>query len=583
MSHGHACTCSIIPPHILEHIAQNGTAHEKQAAADSLALTARQRIVRAALRGAPQAPALTAFARPHKARTISDTKHTSNLPGATVRTEGGPPTGDAAADEAFEGLGATYDLFWDVFHRDSIDDAGLPLNATVHYGANYNNAFWNGQRMVFGDGDGSLFNRFTIAIDIMGHELAHGVTGTTAALVYSGQSGALNESMSDVFGSLVKQHSKGQSAATADWLIGQGIFAAGVSGIALRSMKAPGTAYNDPKLGKDPQPGDMKDYVNTTRDNGGVHINSGIPNHAFYLVAIALGGNAWEKAGNIWYRTLLDSRLTSTAQFQDFANLTVEVAGRLYGKLEKEVVIDAWQDVGIGVYDEEKWVTSLYADLLGRAPDKAGLDGWVAARLGGASLRDIVRGFLNSVEYCTNVVTSFYRGLLGRDPDPAGLQGWVGSLQSGRPRHEILAGFLDSAEYKSKHAPPAQFVESLYQSLLGRASDPNGKQGWIDALAAGATTADVIRGFLFSEEHCTQRVTELYQTLLSRAPDPAGLVGWVGAMMNGAAFQEIQYGFLASDEYRAACLVRFVNPSAGSKRAVRVAAIQSPSATSPII
>jgi Zn-dependent metalloprotease len=209
--------------------------------------------------------------------------------------------------------------------------------------------------MVFGDGDGTIFNRFTIAIDVEGHELTHGVTGATAALEYHDQPGALNESISDVFGSLVKQRSLGQTAAQADWLIGAGLLAAGIHGVALRSMKAPGTAYDDPLIGKDPQPDHMSRYVNTSSDNGGVHINSGIPNKAFYLAATAIGGNAWDVAGNIWYRTLLDSRLSSTAQFQDFANLTADNADKLYGASVRAAVAKAWHDVGIDVAVVLSW------------------------------------------------------------------------------------------------------------------------------------------------------------------------------------------------------------------------------------
>ncbi len=201
-----------------------------------------------------------------------------------MRIEGAPASGDAAVDEAYDGLGATFDLYWDVYERNSIDDEGLPLDATVHYGTDYDNAFWNGQRMVFGDGDGDLFNRFTIAVDVIGHELTHGVTEDEAQLAYFFQPGALNESNSDVFGSLVKQKLLHQTVEEADWLIGAGLFTSNVQGVALRSMKAPGTAYDDPVLGKDPQPAHMRDYVRTYQDNGGVHINSGIPNHAFYLI-----------------------------------------------------------------------------------------------------------------------------------------------------------------------------------------------------------------------------------------------------------------------------------------------------------
>lgn len=204
----------------------------------------------------------------------------------------------------------------------------------------------------------------------------------------------------------------------------------------------------------------------------------------------------------------------------------------------------------IDISFEAKWITGLYADLLSRAPDQAGLNGGLAARQTGMSLGKVVNGFLNSNEYCTALVTGFYVDLLARQPDPAGFQFWVGQLQTGAARHAIQIGFLDSAEYKANNPSSDQFVESLYSKLLMRTSDPVGKQGWIDALAAGASTADVIRGFLMSQEYCTQRVTELYAALLGRSPDPAGLAGWVGLMMSGAAFQEIQRGFLTSNEYR---------------------------------
>jgi Zn-dependent metalloprotease len=159
-----------------------------------------------------------------------------------------------AVDEAYEYLGITHDFFWKEYQRDSLDNKGLILTGTVHYGREYQNAFWNGQQMVFGDGDGEIFNRFTIAIDVVAHELSHGVTETEAGLIYFEQSGALNESLSDVFGSLVKQYHLKQTADKADWLIGEGLLAKGINGKGLRSMSEPGTAYNDPLLGKDPQP-----------------------------------------------------------------------------------------------------------------------------------------------------------------------------------------------------------------------------------------------------------------------------------------------------------------------------------------
>jgi Zn-dependent metalloprotease len=266
-----------------------------------------------------------------------------------VRAEGSANSGDPVVDEAYDGLGRTWDFYYEVFERNSIDDEGMPLLATVHYGQGYNNAFWNGRQMVFGDGDGQLFNRFTIALDVIGHELAHGVTEDEAGLVYMFQPGALNEHCSDWAGACIKQRVLNQTAKEADWLIGAGLLGSNVSGVALRSMKEPGTAYDDPVLGKDPQPAHMDNYVDTWQDNGGVHINSGIPNRAFYLAATAIGGYAWEKAGRIWYETLRDTRLTSEPKFEQFARLTIDVAGQLYGggSTEQKAVGDAWAQVGV--------------------------------------------------------------------------------------------------------------------------------------------------------------------------------------------------------------------------------------------
>jgi subtilisin family serine protease len=244
------------------------------------------------------------------------------------------------------------------------------------------------------------------------------------------------------------------------------------------------------------------------------------------------------------------NRLTSNARSDAF---TGGVPNRDWGagKLDAQAAVNSIID------DETSWITALYADLLGRAPDQPGLAFWVARRLRGASLRDMVTGFLNSTEYCTNLVTSLYADLLGRQPDPAGLQQWVGQLERSTPRHEIQIGFLDSVEYKNNNMPPDDFVESLYHNLLRRGSEAEGKKYWIDVLVGGASTADVARGFLFSEEYCTQQVTELYAALLGRAPDPTGLAYWMGRMSNGTAFQETQYGFLTSDEYRTRSFTRF--------------------------
>ena len=286
-------------------------------------------------------------------RTISDAQNTETLPGIIVRSEDDGPVEDASVNEAFDGLGATFELLLGAFARNSLDDAGAPLDATVHYGVDYDNAFWDGERMVFGDGDGEVFRGFTGSLSVIGHELAHGVIQHTAGLEYQGQSGALNESIADVIGALTEQHAAGETAEQADWLVGEGIFTDEVQGRALRSMLEPGTAYDDDELGKDPQPAHMRDFVNTTEDNGGVHINSGIPNRAFALTARSLGGHAWERAGQVWYRALTGG-LSSSADFLAFADATADAATELYGE-ESEVttaVRTAWRTVG--VYEDER-------------------------------------------------------------------------------------------------------------------------------------------------------------------------------------------------------------------------------------
>jgi Zn-dependent metalloprotease len=344
----------ILPPHLLNALAQRGTALQRARALRTLltdntfrSLRASPRLTGPAVRRRPGMLAMEG----QKHRTIYDAHQTETLPGDVVRSEGGAATGDPAVDEAYDGLGATYDFFWEAYARNSIDDEGLPMQATVHFGQEYNNAFWNGERMVFGDGDGEIFNRFTTSLDVIGHELTHGVTEDEAQLIYFFQSGALNESMSDVFGSLVKQYLLKQTAAEADWLIGAGLFTANVNGVALRSMKAPGTAYDDPVLGKDPQPAHMNHYVRTFEDNGGVHINSGIPNHAFYLASTQIGGYAWEKAGRIWYEALRDPQLRPNSNFRRFAGLTAVHAEQLFGagSLEGQAVRNAWSQVGVNI------------------------------------------------------------------------------------------------------------------------------------------------------------------------------------------------------------------------------------------
>ncbi|MGW2212308.1 M4 family metallopeptidase [Streptomyces sp. NPDC001781] len=342
--------CTIVPPHLLDRLARDSDPALSGPARRSLERDALERTRRrlTTVIGSPSPAAAAPAGGDQPDRTIFDAGHEQDLPGRRVRAEGSEPGSDATVNRAYAGLGATFELYLKAYGRRSIDGRGLPLNATVHFDKDYDNAFWNGEQMVFGDGDGEIFLDFTIPVDVIGHELTHGVTQYTANLAYFGQSGALNESLSDVFGSLIKQYTLRQTAADADWLIGAGLLAPRVQGVALRSMKAPGTAYDDDVLGKDPQPADMQHYVHTGRDNGGVHINSGIPNHAFYIAATAIGGYAWEKTGQIWYDVLTGGELKEDAQFADFATLTVKAARERFGAGgELQAVEKAWEEVGV--------------------------------------------------------------------------------------------------------------------------------------------------------------------------------------------------------------------------------------------
>lgn len=280
---------------------------------------------------------------------IYDAKHTQANPGTKIPN---PTTStDADAKRAYSACKATWSLYYDIFNRNSIDNAGMTLVNTIHFDKKYNNAFWDGTHMTYGDGDGKIFSSFTKDIDIIGHELTHGVTESAGGLDYEFQPGALNESFSDVFGILVKQYALNQDVKKSNWLIGENVVIG--KQYALRSMKAPGTAYkNHPFLGNDPQPAVMKDFVKlpATDDHGGVHLNSGIPNFAFYVTAFNIGGNAWEKAGKIWYKALLNKTLLPPkSKFVNAKQATLESAKSLYGNgsLEYKAVKDGWSAAGV--------------------------------------------------------------------------------------------------------------------------------------------------------------------------------------------------------------------------------------------
>lgn len=355
--HCDSTICHIIPPHMLESMTRSPDKKIREGAIANIAAAERARATRATL--AELRPRIfTAFSldvSTKKRRVIHDANKKPNLDGKVVRREGDPATKDTEVDEAYKFSGHVHDFYRKIFNRNSIDDQGLLLKSSVRYREDaaepYNNAFWWQQQMAYGDGDGIVFKRFTAALDVVGHELSHGVVEFTANLVYQAEPGALNESFADVFGSLIKQWQKKQTVNQADWLIGDALIHPASTRTALRSMKAPGTAYqNDPHLGSDPQPAHMDDKYTGFRDRQGVHINSGIPNHAFYTTAMKLGGYAWEKAGLIWYDAL-QRGLKPKSDFEDCAKATYLSAGMLYGpgSVEQKAVQQGWDKVGLQI------------------------------------------------------------------------------------------------------------------------------------------------------------------------------------------------------------------------------------------
>jgi len=243
-----------------------------------------------------------------------------------------------AAVNAHSFSNTIYKFYKSHYGRNSFDNKGSSITNIVHYKQSYNNAFWNGQFMTYGDGDDITFSNFAGGFDVAVHEFTHGVTEHTAGLIYEFQPGALNESMSDVIATC---------ADSTNWLIGEDIFTPSISGDALRNMQDP---HNGNQQGsKFWQPAKMSEYVTLPNtedgDYGGVHKNSGIPNKAFYNVASVIG--CWE-AGQIWYRSLT-VYLTNNSQFTDLRTACLNSAKDLYGNgsTEYNTVASAFTDVGI--------------------------------------------------------------------------------------------------------------------------------------------------------------------------------------------------------------------------------------------
>ncbi len=332
MAH-HKCNCTFVPPQVLENLAKAGVAEARLSIQQSK-LSRKKR----ADKEIDMQAFIGARTRAKSKRKVYDCKNKWEQRVKLVRDEGKPATGDKDVDRVYTYAGDVRDYFSKVLKRNSIDNKGMDLILNVHFGEDYMNAFWDGDEMTFGDGDGKIFISFTESLEVVAHELAHGVTQFTADLEYFSQSGALNEHFSDVFGSAITQHVAKQKADEADWLVGNEIMGPSLYGEALRSMQAPGMAYDNDLLGKDPQPAHMKDYYAGNDDNQGVHINSGIPNRAFYLVSMEIGT---DKATLIWYDAL--QKLWSTAKFNDAVAVIVESARML--TRQKKVPVGSTQRV----------------------------------------------------------------------------------------------------------------------------------------------------------------------------------------------------------------------------------------------
>jgi Zn-dependent metalloprotease len=286
-------------------------------------------------------PRLAAVLAPVPSVTVYDCKNTTSLPGVPISKPGKSP--DSTAKRASDETTAVARFYQQCFGRNSVDDAGKTLMSSIHYGVQYSNAFWNGMQMVYGDGDDRIFLDFTKSTDVIAHELTHGVTQFTAALVYTDEPGALNESISDAFGSMFRQWRKDQSVAQADWLVGADILgpAATAKGYTcLRDLAQPNAKHC-----LSPQPSHYRDFI----PGGDPHDNSGIPNHAFYLAATNIGGHSWEKAGKVWYAALTSNKASPTMQLKEFANLTRACAKSLFATATAVYrgVDDAWASVGL--------------------------------------------------------------------------------------------------------------------------------------------------------------------------------------------------------------------------------------------
>jgi Zn-dependent metalloprotease len=345
--------CFIIPKSVLDRLARD--AGLERDVRDAMARTAlldteirklriqNQNLTRIGMQLAPMLQG--AVAAP--AVQVYDCHHGLTLPGAPVPNPGSSP--DATAKTSFVEATEVANFYSQIFGRNSVDGRGMALVSSVHYDMNFDNAFWNGVQMVYGDGDGQYFLDFTKSNDVIAHEFTHGVTQHTIQLAYKkNEAGGLNESLSDVFGSMFRQWRAKQTVGAADWLIGKGIIgpAAKALGVTcLRDMADPAAAHTfQTKLGQ-------TQITHYTQFSAGMdpHMSSGVPNLAFYTSAKAIGGHSWDKAGQIWYRAMTAGKPSPNMKMKAFADRTRRAAAALYpGDAAIAKAVDqGWKKVGL--------------------------------------------------------------------------------------------------------------------------------------------------------------------------------------------------------------------------------------------
>lgn len=345
----YGCVCFALPKKLIQHLADTSDGEHSEMLKAQIAHSSglRGRRAQHTVKGVAPKPGVKPLQR-----SVFDAGGRTFLPGKLLRDEDDPPTKDQLADEAYDSIGIALRFFDSVFGRNSIDNKGMRVDASVHYGFGFVNAMWTGEQIIIGDGDGRTVKDLAGSLSIIAHEFAHGVSqhlvpgglgvvqvaGKPPAL--KGEAGALNESFSDVFASMIKQWHGQQDVGQADWLVGEGILLRG-SGKAIRSLKDPGnTKLTWPK---DDQIRNYKHYKPTME----AHTASGIANHAFYLAATRLGGQSWETLGKVWFKGFDKLRARST--FLDAAHATMGVAAALHGKGSKthEAVKAGWKQVNV--------------------------------------------------------------------------------------------------------------------------------------------------------------------------------------------------------------------------------------------